>query len=68
MAEQLLNDPQVGPAFEQVGGRAVPQPVRPHVGRAVDCGDGLVHHGARLTYVEPPRPGRPAAAPARTPR
>ena len=24
MAEQLLHDPQVGPTFEQVGGRAVP--------------------------------------------
>src|ERR1700677_4055410 len=51
MAEQLLDDPQVGPTFEQVGGRAVPQAVRPHIGRAVHCSDGLVHDSARLACI-----------------
>lgn len=32
MPEQLLDHPQVGSTFKQMGGRAVTQPVRPHVG------------------------------------
>ncbi len=35
VAQQLLHDTQVGTALEQMGGRAVPQPVRADVGRAV---------------------------------
>ena len=57
MTEQLLDDPQVSPAFEQVSGRAVAQPVWPYVGRAVHCGDGLVHDRARLARVQPATPG-----------
>ena len=49
VAEQFLDDAQVGAAFEQVGGRAVPQPVRADVRCAVDGGDRLVHDGAGLT-------------------
>ena len=50
MTEQLLHDPQVSPAFEQMSGRAVSQPVRPHVGRSIHRGDGLVHDRARLPH------------------
>ena len=56
MTEQLLDDAQVGPAFKEMGGRAVPQPVRAHIGRAVHRGDGLVHHRSGLAHVEPPAP------------
>ena len=57
VTEQFLHDAQIGAAFEQVGGRAVPQTVRAHVGSAVDGGDGLVHDGASLADVEPTAPG-----------
>ncbi len=36
---------------------AVPQAMRPHVGCAVDRGDGLMHHRAGLAHIEPPTPG-----------
>ena len=68
MAEQFLHDAQISPALEQVGGRAVPQTVRSHVGCAVDGGDGLVHHGASLSHVEPPAPRAQQQRQARIPR
>ena len=36
VAEQLLHDAQVGPALEQVGGGAMPQPMRADVRCAVN--------------------------------
>jgi hypothetical protein len=57
VAEQFLHDAQVRAALEQMGGRAVPQPVRPDVGRPVDGGDGLVHDGAGLPLIEPAAAG-----------
>lgn len=56
MAQQLLDNPQVGTTFEEMCGCTVPQPVRPYIRRAVHRGDGLVHHSARLPRVEPPSP------------
>ena len=56
MAEELLDDPQVSPAFEEVRRGAVPQAVRPDVGRAGHRGDGLMHHRASLANVEPTAP------------
>lgn len=53
VAEQLLNDPQIGTAFEQVCRGTVPQPVWPDVGRTRDRGHGLVHDCARLPGVQP---------------
>ncbi|CPA37803.1 Uncharacterised protein [Mycobacterium tuberculosis] len=57
MTEQLLDHPQVGATFQQVGRRAVPQPVRPHIGCAVHRGHGLVHRSACLPHVKAPAPG-----------
>ena len=68
MTEQLLDNPQVGTAFKEMGSRAVSQSVWPHVGCAVDGGHGLVHHGAGLPYVEPPATCPEQQAPVRTPR
>ncbi len=56
MAQQLLDHAQIGTAFEEVGRRAMPQPVRPHVGCAVDGGDGLMHDCAGLPDIEPTAP------------
>ena len=57
VAEQFLHDAQVRATLEQMGGRAVPQAVRPDVRRAVDGGDGLVHDGAGLPLIEPTAAG-----------
>ena len=58
VAQQLLDDAQIRPALEQVGGGAVAQAVRPDVGSAGNRRHGLVHHGAGLSRVEsaPTRP------------
>ena len=53
VAQQFLHDPQVGAAFEEMGGGAVAQTVRPDVGRVGHRGHGLVHHGARLARIQP---------------
>jgi len=53
VAKQLLDDPQIGSAFQQVCRGAVPQAVRTDVGRAVDGPDRLMNHGTRLTLAEP---------------
>ena len=52
VAEQFLDDAQVGAALEQVGGRAVAQPVRADVRCPVDRGDRLVHDRAGLPLIE----------------
>lgn len=52
VAEEFLDDTQVGAAFEQVGGGGVAQAVRAQVGRSGDGRDDLVHHGAGLALVE----------------
>jgi len=57
MAEQFLNDTQIGAALEQVGRRAVPQTVRSDVMRSVHRCDGLVHDSAGLPRVQPSTAG-----------
>ena len=57
MAQQLLHDAQVGAALQQVRRGAVPQSVRPDVGRAGYGGHRLMHHGARLPRVQSPAAG-----------
>lgn len=54
MAKQLLHDAQVSTTFDQMGRRAVPQPMRSDVGRARHRRDGLVHHRSGLSHVKPP--------------
>ena len=57
VAEQLLDDAEIGATFEEVRRRAVPQAVRADVGGAVDGRHGLVHDGAGLARVDAPAPG-----------
>ena len=65
VTEQLLNAAEVGTALEQVGGRAVPQAVRPEVGRARHGGQPPVDDRRGRSAGRPARRGRRAAAPAR---
>ena len=57
MTEQLLHGSQVGPALEQVGGRAVPQPVGSDVGRPGHLGDATVDERPHGSLVDPATPG-----------
>jgi len=58
VTKQLLNASKIGPAFEQVGGCAMPQTVRSHGGRPR-------HFGYSTVYQRPDRPlVQPAAADA----
>jgi len=43
MAEQFLNDPQVGPAVKKMRGKAVAQPVRPHPDMDASNPQALLH-------------------------
>ena len=52
VAEQFLDDAQVGAALEQMRRGAVPQPVRADVRCTVDGGHGLVHDGAGLPWID----------------
>ena len=53
MAKKFLHDAKVRPTLEQMRCGAVPQSMWADIGRAVDRGDGLMHDGASLPWVEP---------------
>ena len=57
VAQEFLDDAQVGTALEQMGCRTVSQPVGADIGRAGDRSHRLVHDGARLTRVDTPTAG-----------
>ena len=57
MTQQLLDAAQVGAALEQVGARAVPEPVRTKIGGSGDVGEPPVHDRPGRARVEaPPAP------------
>jgi hypothetical protein len=56
VAQELLDDPQISTALEQMRRRAVPQAMWADVRCSVDCRDRLMHHGAGLALIEPPAP------------
>ena len=53
MAQELLHDPKIGAAFEQVGGRAVAEAVRTNVGGVRDAACGAVDDITDLSRVDP---------------
>src|SRR5215469_15495168 len=53
MAEHLLHAAQVSPALKQVGGRCVPQAVRPGVGHRVSRRDPVVNDPADCARADP---------------
>ena len=64
MAEQFLHDAQVGPPpSSRCVAALCRSPCGPMSGGAVDRGDRLVHDGAHLPWVEPPRAPSSRAAP-----
>jgi len=51
VAEQLLDDPQIGATLEQMSGGAVSQPVRPQVRRIRHMSEQSMHNSADLPRI-----------------
>ncbi len=54
MAENLLDRPEIGPTFQEMGGHGMPEAVRAQIGGTRHCGQGPVHDAPRYPRVQPP--------------